>query len=94
MVTPWFKKEKKSTTVDNGYTCERKGAIGNFEPSWFCCKPKTALTKSLKKLKFRVDVFGKTFVSLSYMYIYDMCVCVYVLDCDLYFLDKKFYSPL
>ena len=32
-----------------------------------------------------------------HIYIYDMCVCV--LDCDLkntkmYFLDKKFYSPL
>ena len=56
------------------------GGVGETSKpsSQFCGKPNTVLTKSLKNLKFRVDVFGKTFVSLSYMYIYDMHVCVFV----------------
>lgn len=55
-----------------------RGLWGISEPCQFCGKPKTVLTKSLKNLKFRVDVFGKTFVSLSYTYIYDMRVCVFI----------------
>ena len=55
-----------------------RGIWGISEPCRFCPKPKTALTRSLRKLNFRVDVFGKTFVSISYMYIYDIYVCVFV----------------
>ena len=88
-VHPWFKKE--STTLLIMAMHVRESSIQEISiPSYqFCCKSKTAFKRVSKKITPKVDVLGKIFVSLLYMYIYITYVCL--LDCDIKmkFLDQK-----
>ena len=75
-IHPWLKKKNKYHSVDNGYACMWGISVPSCQ---FCYKPKTALRKKFpkkKKLTLRIDIFGKTFVSLIYVYILHTCAFV------------------